>query len=117
MHLVAALGRAEMGEAGAGDVDMRGIGVVDRRQDPLLLHRGGEIDRLADAAIGDELAQRRAGLDRLAGEFERGARALHEPAFAARGDDQRALAFFVDDLGQSHVPSLGAATRASSAHE
>ena len=93
-----------MGEPGAGDVDMGGIGMIDRQQNPLLLHRGGEIDRLADAAIGDQLAQRRAGLDRLAGEFERRARALDEPAFAAGGDDQRALAFLVGDLGQSHLP-------------
>ena len=106
-----------MRQPGAGDVDMRGIRVVDRQENPLLLHRGGEIDRLADAAVGDQLAQGRAGLDGLLGELERRAGALHEPAFAARGDDQRALVFLVGDLGQSHVPSLGAATRASLSHE
>jgi len=42
---------------------------------------------------------------------------LGTPAFAARGDDQRALVFLVGDLGQSHVPSLGAATRAWLSHE
>ena len=56
MHLVSALGRAEMREPGAGDLEMRGVPVVDRVEHAPLLERGGEIDRLADAAIGDELA-------------------------------------------------------------
>ena len=83
-----------------------GVLVVDRIEHAALLERGGEIHRLADAAIGDELAQRRARFDRLMREFERRARALDEAAFASRGDDQRALAGFVDDLRQSHALSL-----------
>ena len=77
-----------MGQPGAGDEDMRGIGMVDRRQHPPLLVGGREIDRLADAALGDELFQRDAGLDGVFGELARRACAFDEPAFAARGDHQ-----------------------------
>ena len=106
VHLVAPLGGAEMRQPRAGDIEMRGIPVVDRVEHAALLERGGEIHRLADAAIGDELAQRRARFDRLTREFERRPRALDEAAFAACGDDRRALAGFVDDLRESHALSL-----------
>ena len=102
-----------MGEAGAGDVDMRRVVVVERDQHPLLLQRRGEIDRLADAAVGDDLAQRRALAERLRREIAHRPQAFDQAAFAAHGDDQRALVVVVDDLGQSHAFFPGAAVRAS----
>ena len=108
MHPVASLGRAEMREAGPCHEDMRGILVIDRRQNAPFLQRGDEIDRPADPPISDELAQRNALGDRLARELERRARALDSPAFAARGDGERPLAVLVDELRQSHerAPTL-----------
>ena len=74
-----------------------------------LLQRPGEIDRLADAAVGDELAERNALGDRLAREVERRARALDQPALAARGDRKRPLAVLVDELRQSHASAPSSA--------
>ena len=45
-----------MRQAGAGDDKMRGILVINRIENAALFESGGEIDRLADAAVGDELA-------------------------------------------------------------
>ena len=102
VHLVSSLGGAQMREAGPRHEDMRGIPVIDRRQNAPFLQRGEEIDRPADPPISDELAQRNALGDRLARELERRARALDSSALAARGDGERPLAVLVDELRQSH---------------
>ena len=102
VHLVAALCRAKMRQAGAGDMQMRRIGVIDRRQHTAFLQRGGKINRLADAA------RRHALLDGLAigQRFHRqrvaGAHAFDHPRLAARCRYQRALARLIDDLCQPH---------------
>ena len=106
VHLVAPLGGAEMRQPGAGDSkDARDPG-GRWAEDAALLERGGEIDRLADAALGDDIADRGARIDRLTRQFEGRARAFDQAAFAARGDDERALVVFVDDLSESHGRSL-----------
>src|SRR5579872_550403 len=82
---------------------MRGILMIHRGQNPPLLQRASKIDRLADSAIGDELAKRDALSDRLARKIERRARALDQPALAARGDGERPFSRLVDELRQSHA--------------
>ena len=116
VHLVAAFRGAQMREARAGHEHMRRILVVDRREHALLLERAGEIDRLAQAAVGDQLAQGNAGFERLFGEVDRRARALDEPAYAARRDHESTLSVLVDNLRQPHLCSsfsMDACMRAS----
>ena len=92
-----------MGEAGAGDVDMRRVVVVERNQHPLLFQRRGEIDRLADAAVGDDLAHGAPSPSASVARSQRRPQAFDQAAFAAHGDDQGAFVVVVDDLGQSHA--------------
>ena len=58
VHLVAPLGRTEMGQARSGHDHVRGILMIDRREHAALFQRAGKIDRLADASVGNELAER-----------------------------------------------------------
>ena len=102
MHLVAALRRAEMAEAGAADHQVRRILAVDRGQHPLFLQRPHEVDGLPQAEIGDDFAQRDARLNRPARETEGRAHALDQPALAARGDRERAPAVFIHNLRKAH---------------
>src|SRR5580692_3770428 len=82
---------------------MRGIFVIDRREHALIFKRAHKIDRFTDAAVGDELAKGKALGERLAGELQRRARALDQPALAARGDRERPFAALIDELRQPHV--------------
>ena len=59
-----------MRQARPGHDHMRRILVIDGSEHPPLLQRAGEVDGLADAPVGDELAQRRAFGDRLSREVE-----------------------------------------------
>src|ERR1700722_10030041 len=92
-----------MRETRSGHDHVRGILVVDRRKNTPLFQRPSEINRLAHASIGNELAERRTLGDRLTREVDRRARALDQPALAARGDRKRPLAVLVDELRESHT--------------
>lgn len=47
MHLVARVGGAQTREAGAGQIEMRRIGMINGRKDAPLRQRYDQIDRLA----------------------------------------------------------------------
>ena len=51
-----------MGQAGAGEMQMRRIGMVDRRVQPALGLGGVEVDRLAEALALDQRVRRPAPL-------------------------------------------------------
>src|SRR5271165_6657283 len=94
-----------MGEARAGNENMRGVLVIDRRKDPPLFERPVKIDGFADPAVRDQFAKRDLLGDRLARQVERRARASHHPAFAARRHRERPLPVLVHELGKSHERS------------
>src|SRR5438876_9324886 len=105
-----------MRETCPGDEDVRWVLQIDRREHAPLFQRAKQIDRLADASIGDLFAQRKTRVDGLAREVEHRARALDQSALAARGHRHRPLAVFVDELRQPHRHALSlplAPTRAS----
>src|SRR3984957_20719684 len=95
-----------MREPRSGDQQMRRVLVIDRIENAALLQRGGKIDRLADAARSYELADRLACGDRLHGEIVSRGRAFDQAALAARGNDERSFARFVNDLRESHLDLL-----------
>ena len=109
MHLVPSLRRTQMREARSGHDHVRWILVIDRREHAPLFQRPSEIDRLADSSIGNELAERHALGDRLAREVDSRARALDQPALAARGDRKRSLAVLVDELRESQASAPSSA--------
>ena len=60
MHRVARRGTAEVRQARAGDVQMRRIVVVDRRQDAAFIIRQRQIDRRTETQAPDEIGELRA---------------------------------------------------------
>ena len=58
MHGIARLGAAEMGEPGAGDQAMRGIGMVERREHAALREQVGEIEDLGIARRRSQIGER-----------------------------------------------------------
>jgi hypothetical protein len=66
VHLVATLGRAQVGQAGAGQDQVGGIGMVDRGQHPALGQGGGDVDlgaeRVGLGGLGQGGAGRQGGL-------------------------------------------------------
>src|SRR3984957_5802771 len=92
-----------MREARSGHDHVRRILEVDRREHTPLFQRPSELDRFADSSIRNELAERDALGDRLAREVDRRARALDQPAFAARGDGKRSLPVLIDELRESQA--------------
>ncbi len=100
MHLVAPLGRAEMCETGASHENMGGVLVVDWRKDTPLLECAAKVDRLADPAICDQLAQRDLLGNRLARKVERRAGAFDKPALATGRNRESPLSVVLNKLGE-----------------
>lgn len=100
-----------MGEAGAGQDEMRGIGMVDRRHQPPRFQLGGEIDLAGNAERIDRLRQRPAALDRLQRQRADIGDAGDEPGPVLPRRDHPPGAVLVPMLQQSqcHVLSLSTA--------
>ena len=83
VHGVAAGGAAEMGQAGAGDVAVRRIGVADRGQQTPIGIGSGKIDGLAQAVAAHGVGQALAGGRRLHGQVVDAGGIRHEPGLGA----------------------------------
>jgi hypothetical protein len=83
VHLVPPLGRAEVGQAGAGDDHVSGIGMVDGRQDPALDPGRVQIDVLTPRALRNRGVQGLPTAYRLHGQFQSGLDARQGAADAA----------------------------------
>jgi len=88
VHLVAPLGRAEVGQAGAGQHQVGGIGMVDRGQHPALGQGGGDVDLGAERRGLCGLGQGGAGRQGGVGQGQQGVDAL-DLAGQARVIDRR----------------------------
>jgi len=91
VHLVAPLGRAEMGQAGAGHDAMRGVGVVDRRDKMPRRQFGREIDAVALTTGQRGVEQRPAFGDRALGQRDDALDARHERGLVAARQNDRTL--------------------------
>ncbi len=69
VHLVAAFGGTQVGQAGASNMQVGGIGMVNRCQDAAFRQRQRDIDILAKPLRLDLGGQGLAGGNRLAGQF------------------------------------------------
>lgn len=69
MHRIAGRSTAQMGEAGAGQMQMRRIRMVDRGQHPTVAQRGLQVDLGAEAMRGDRREQILASEDRFLSEI------------------------------------------------
>ncbi|MDR6128080.1 hypothetical protein QE452_002744 [Sphingomonas sp. SORGH_AS438] len=87
MHLVAPLGRAEMGQAGAGHDQMRRIVMVDRRDQPRLLRR--QVEGRALATGRHRTRQVLPGGDRALGQFADRGDTRHDMGRVAPCGDHR----------------------------
>ena len=110
MHLVAALGRTEVGQAGAGHPLMRRVGMSDRRLQPVVREGGHDVDLGAEAATFDLGEDRAAVDDRCPGEFVGRSGIADQPGRAVVGDECHGVSIFMrDELDQSrcHEALLG----------
>jgi hypothetical protein len=81
MHRIARRGGSEMGEAGAGQMDMGRIVRVDRGKQAAFRIGSRNIDTLAEPAFFDNLGYACFRIDRRMREFQNGTRALDMPEF------------------------------------
>ncbi len=87
-----------MGQAGAGEVQMRGVGMVDRRDQPALAVGGVEIDGLAETLALDQRGEAAAAARRLQRERVDAFRAVHDPRGAVGARHHLDHVRPVDDL-------------------
>ena len=103
VHGIAGRGRAEMGQPGAGEVEMRRIGMADRRRQPPLRVGGGEVDRFAETLRSSSTVEARAGARGLQRQRIDAAGAVDQPGAAADARDDAWISPPVDQLGNQHV--------------
>ena len=107
VHLVAAFGRAEVGEPGAAHQHVRRIGVIERDQQSSLRLDGVEIYCFASRAGGAQLGQAARGRDGLEHEIVNRIRCIEEPRRRAFDQTDAACAALVRELDQprAHRPT------------
>ena len=87
-----------MGEAGAGEMQMRSVGMVDRRDQPALAVGGVEVDGLAETLALDQRGQAAAAAGGFQGKRVDAFRAVHDPRGAVGARDHLDHVRPVDDL-------------------
>ena len=87
-----------MGQAGAGQVQMRGVWMVDRRDQPALTVGGVEIDGLAETLALDQRGEAGAAARRLQRERVDAFRAVDDPRGAVGARHHLDHVRPVDDL-------------------
>ena len=87
-----------MGEAGAGQMQMRSVGMVDRRDQPALAVGGVEIDGLAETLALDQRGKAAAAAGRLQRQRVDALGAVHDPRGAVSARDDLDHVRPVDDL-------------------